>query len=322
MNILVIGCGSIGQRHIRNLISLGMRKICAFDINQNKLKQVGRISSAIETSRNLYSLWKHNPRITIISVPTSLHVKFALEAARRGSHLFIEKPLSHNTRNIDSLLKIIRKQKLIALVGCNMRFYWAINRIKNLLKKNMIKKVVSARIEAGQYLPDWHPWEDYRDMYSARKKLGGGIILDSIHEIDYARWFFGEVTDILGMCGKLSSLKIETEDTAGILLRFKNGPIVNMHLDYVQRIYGRTCKIIGEEGTIYWDFNEHAVKVFLARTKRWEIIEEPKNYQANQMYLDEMRYFMNCVKKRQATFNDITAGLKTLKIALSAKKPF
>jgi predicted dehydrogenase len=156
-------------------------------------------------------------------------------------------------------------------------------------------------------------------MYSAKRNLGGGVVLDTIHEIDYAMWFFGEVAKISSIYGKLSSLEINTEDIAEVLLKFKKGVIANIHMDYIQRCYSRNCKIIGEEGTIFWDFNENCIKLYSARMKKWKTIYKPKNYQMNQMYIDEIKYFLDCVKKKQNTFNDVFDSLKTLKVALAVK---
>ena len=205
------------------------------------------------------------------------------------------------------------------MVACNMRFFWAINKIKDLLKNNVIGRVIFARIETGQYLPDWHPWEDYRQMYSAKRNLGGGVVLDAIHEIDYAVWFFGSVEKNIAMYGKLSNLDIETEDTAEIMLKFKNGPMVNIHMDYVQRSPSRSCKIIGEKGTISWDINDNSIKLCLAKSKRGKIFNGPKNYNINQMYLDEIKHFLICVKNNRETIQDVTQGLGILRVALQAK---
>jgi len=318
--ILVLGCGSIGQRHIRNLLSLNADNILVFDTDQEKLREVKNISLAIETSDNLSLLWKKNPEIAFIAVPTSLHLKYALMAARRGCHLFIEKPLSHNTKGINYFLSIIRKNKLITLVGCNMRFYWAISEIKKLVDKEAIGRIISARIEAGQYLPDWRPGQDYSKSYSARKKLGGGVILDAIHEIDYAQWIFGDIKNVISMYGKLTTLKIDTEDTAEVFLKFTKGPLVNIHMDYIQRFYSRSCKVIGEKGTIKWSFTKHCLQIYLARTKKWKEFLEPKKYNLNQMYVDQIKYFLSCVKRKRKTFNDVFSAFKTLQTTLEVKR--
>ena len=320
MSFIVIGCGSIGKRHIKNLLSLTQEKIYAFDIDSCKLREVNKIDNRLITSNRLEELLATAPKIALICVPSSLHIEYATMAASSGCHLFIEKPLSSNFQGIQNLMKIVKRKKLATMVGCNMRFHWAIKKIKTLLNEKAIGKIVSARIEAGQYLPDWHPWADYRNSYSAKKHLGGGIILDAIHELDYPIWFFGRTTNIVGLWGKLSNLQIDTEDVAEIILKFHNGPIVNIHMDYIQRKYSRSCKIIGEKGTIKWERDEHCVKAYFANIDKWKLFNEQKRYNSNQMFVDELKYFIQCVKKCKKTFNDVEFASKVLKVALAAKK--
>jgi len=319
MKVLVIGCGSIGQRHIRNLLKVGSVEILAFDFDKKRCQQVRRLSPKIKASLILDQLWKENPKIAFITTPTSLHLNYATMAAKRGCHLFIEKPLANEIEGIKTLLTTVKKKKLISLVGCNMRFYWAIAKIKQLLMDNSIGRVISAQIAAGQYLPDWHPEEDYRKTYSAKSELGGGVILDAIHEIDYSIWFFGQVEKIVAMYGKLSSLEIETEDNAEIIAKFKKGPLVNIHVDYLQHPYGRSCKLIGEKGTIDWDISQKKVKLYSAKTKKYKAFLQPRKYDFNWMYLDEIKYFLNCVKRGKNTFNDVFSGFETLATALRVK---
>ena len=319
MRILVIGCGSIGQRHIKNLTDIDAGVISVFDIDKTRLSAVKARVPSVETYDNLFKAFQKIPNVAFITVPTSLHVKYALTAAEKGCHLFIEKPLSHDKKNVKKLLKVIKNKNLITIIGCNMRFYWAIKKIKELLLKNRIGKIISARIEAGQYLPDWHPWEDYRKMYSARKKMGGGVILDGIHEIDYCRWFFGKADRALSMYGKLSNLEIETEDVAEMLLKFNHGPLVSIHVDYVYRDYLRGCSITGEEGTISWDYNEHSVKLYEANRRKLKVFKEPAGYDSNRIYVEEIKYFMQCVKNKVSTFNSVFDAFETLKATLRIK---
>jgi Predicted dehydrogenases and related proteins len=244
LRFLVIGCGSIGKRHIRNLIALNAGEILAFDVQADRRSEV-ECQFGVEAVDNLEDAWERGPDVALITAPTSMHVPLALQAAEQGCHLFIEKPLSDRLEGVDRLLNVVRERDLITLVGCNMRFHPGLVKVKKLLEEGAIGQVVAARVAVGQYLPDWHPWEDYRKTYSARRDLGGGVILDAIHEIDYIRWMLGEVEAVACFAGKLSRLEIETEDTAAILLRFASGSIGEVHLDYVQRAYNRTCHIIG-----------------------------------------------------------------------------
>lgn len=318
MNFLVIGCGSIGKRHIRNLIALQAGNITAYDVMAERCLEV-KEQFGVEIFDSLDEAWTRKPDVVLIAVPTNLHVPLALEAAGHGCHLFIEKPLADRLDGVDSLLDLLKKRNLISLIGCNMRFHPGLKKVKDLLEKTVVGRVVAARVEVGQYLPDWHPWEDYRKSYSARRELGGGIILDAIHEIDYIRWLLGEVEAVACFAGKFSRLEIETEDTAGILLRFSGGAIGEVHLDYVQRTYSRTCRIIGDEGTIHWDYVQGEVRWYVASDNRWQTHPNSPGWEPNQMYLDEMKHLLCCLAGQEKPVLDAFEAKRVLEIALAAK---
>jgi predicted dehydrogenase len=150
--------------------------------------------------------------------------------------------------------------------------------------------------------------------------MGGGITLDGIHELDYIHWLLGEVNKVFCFSGKLSSLEIDTEDTAEILLHFNSGAIAEVHLDYIQRSYARSCQIIGEEGTILWDFNEGQIKLYTSATQNWQIFLQPADYDINRMYLDEMKHFLDCIEGKAQPMQDIRSAKKTLQIAFGARE--
>ncbi|MGH7930330.1 MAG: Gfo/Idh/MocA family protein, partial [Candidatus Binatia bacterium] len=220
---------------------------------------------------------------------------------------------------VEQVIELARRKKLVSLVGCNMRFHPGLVTVKRLLMEQAVGRIIAARVEVGQYLPDWHPWEDYRQNYSARADLGGGVILDAIHELDYIRWLLGEVTGVFCLADKLSRLEIDTEDSAALLLRFQNGAIGEVHLDYIQRTYSRTCQIICEEGTIHWDYTAGQVRWYSARKKQWQCFDNPLGWEANEMYLDEMRHFLNCLARRVMPEQDLVEAARVLSIALAAK---
>jgi predicted dehydrogenase len=314
----VIGCGSIGKRHVRNLRTLGVRDILAYDTQPARRDEAAHLG--VETWDSLAAIWQGRPAVCVITTPTSLHLSLALEAAGRGCHLFIEKPLSNNWRDVEGLLESVRRRQLVTLVGCNMRFHPGLRVVKNLLQDRAVGRVVSARVEVGQYLPDWHPAEDYRTSYSARRDLGGGVVLDAIHEIDYIRWLIGEAAGVTCITGKLSGLEIDTEDTAALLLRFDNGAIGEVHLDYVQRAYSRTCQIIGDEGTIHWDYSEGVVRWYSAHHRRWQIFSNPSDWEPNHMYVEEMKHFRRCLAGEAEPELSVFEAAKVLRIALTAKE--
>ncbi|MCG6538313.1 MAG: Gfo/Idh/MocA family oxidoreductase, partial [Syntrophales bacterium LBB04] len=181
---LVIGCGSIGKRHIGNLISLNEGNIMAFDSIPDRRQEV-KARFNIEVLDNLADAWASHPEVAFITAPTSMHAPLAIMAAEHGCHLFIEKPLSHSLEGLDDLLDVVKKKGVVTLVGCNMRFHPGLKKINSMIEDGSIGKIIAMRVEFGQYLPDWHPLEDYRYGYSARAELGGGIILDAIHDLEH-----------------------------------------------------------------------------------------------------------------------------------------
>ena len=319
LRFLVIGCGSIGKRHIANLIELKAREIIAFDALGDRRREVGSRFS-VEVVDDMGYAWQRKPHVALITVPTNLHVPYALEAAQQGCHLFIEKPLSDCMEGMGQLLESVDKRGLVTLVGCNMRFHPGPRRVKDLIEKGVIGRTLFARLFGGSYLPDWHPWEDYRCGYSAHSSMGGGCILDGIHEIDLARWFLGEVKTVAAMANRISGLELDVEDVASTILQHVGGQHSEVHLDYVQRVRVRGCLIAGAEGSVAWDWTDHRVRWYRADQARWYEERLPPEWSLNQMYADEIAHFVQCVLDERATCNPVSEAAVVNQIALAAKK--
>lgn len=317
-NVLIIGSGSIGQRHAKNLANLGA-KISLYDVNKELLANICRENKYTLINDLDKALEKENYHAALICTPTSIHLKYALCAAEAGCHLFIEKPISDKSEGLPQLLDLIDKKKLLTLVGCNFRFHPGLMKIHSLLSKEIIGKIIYSRAQFGQFLPDWHPWEDYRHTYSAQKKLGGGVILDRIHEIDYMQWLFGEVSEVIAMADHLSHLEIDTEDIAEILLKFTKGSIGSIHLDYIRRTYDASLEIIGETGTIRWNYQNHFIEWYVAAENCWHRIKWEK-IDNNQMYVDEMKHFLKLIEKQEKSICPVREAIKVLEIALAVKE--
>jgi predicted dehydrogenase len=317
LKILVVGYGSIGKRHIKNLrnfqnieiIILTKRKLDNF-LKKEECQIVNSIDDAI----------KEKPDAALITNVTSEHVDIGLKLAKLGIHLFIEKPLSNSFKKINQLEKIVKKEKIISQIGCNLRFHPCIKKIRELIVKEIIGKNFSVIVENGSYLPDWHPYENYKKSYAANEEKGGGVILTNIHEIDYLYWFFGKVKEVTAISGRISKLGIKVEDFSSIILKFNKNIMGEIHFDYFQRPSFRGCKIIGEKGTIIWDFEKNNVIVYNIKKKKWKTHLKLKNYDNNIMYINEIEHFLNCIKQNKNTINDIQEGIKVLKITLGIKK--
>jgi spore coat polysaccharide biosynthesis protein SpsF (cytidylyltransferase family)/predicted dehydrogenase len=319
LRFLVVGCGSIGKRHLQNLKLLSAGELVAYDTREDRREEV-RKQFEIEVLANFEDAMHHLPNIVLVCTPTSRHIEYALRAARAGCHLFIEKPISDTLEGLSELIESISSKNLVCLVGCNFRFHWGLKLVKKLVEQGRIGRLLCARAEFGQYLPDWHPREDYRKGYSANKALGGGIILDAIHEIDYVHWMMGKVDAVSCFAGKQSSLEINTEDTAEVLLRFQSGAIAEIHMDYIQRTYNRSCELIGEEGTITWSLQDNQVRLYSTKDKDWQLCAQNAPYEINEMYLAEMEHFLRCIRREELPLLDAREAKDSLEIALAAKE--
>lgn len=318
MKFLVIGCGSIGKRHIQNLQSLGVSNLIAIDTQDNRRREV-EARFNIKTFPDLYAALSHGADVAIICTPNKHHITNAIQAAKFGCHLFVEKPLSDSLADLDKLADEIEKRRLKSFVGCNFRFDPGMIYTKQLIDKRITGRIISVRSQFGQYLPDWHPWEDYRKTYSARNDLGGGVLLDRIHEINYLRWLLGEFEEVYALIGHLSQLEIDTEDVSEILVRFCSGAFGSIHLDYIRPIYDCSLEIVGEKGIIQWSFQDHRVRWYLAEEKTWQS-KQWSDYDNNQMYLDEMANFIRILHGEKCSENDVNEGIKDLQIIIAAKK--
>lgn len=314
IKIITIGFGSIGQRHYKNLVSLGYKNIDVYDPADSQFKD-----KKIKRLLNLTSNALRQYEIAFICSPNSLHLSTAIKCAQAGCHLFIEKPLSHSLEGVDDLGKICQKNKLTVMVGHNMRFHPCLQFIKKYLDKNKLGKIYNINHEFGYYLPYWRPGQDYRKNYAAKKATGGGIILDDIHEFDLLFWLnnFAKITEAKFVYDKTSDLEITTEDNCLAIFKFSNKVLGLVKCDYLQKKYTRGCKIVGEKGNLEWDFNENVV--WLQTKDKSKKIFEAKNFDFNQTYINEIVYFIKCVEARKSTFNDIKIAASILKYCVNKK---
>ena len=317
---MIVGLGSIGKRHLRNILAIENTKKLEIIIYSKQTKSYLSNHKNIKIFDTLDKCLLEKPDVGFITNETVHHIPIAIKLAKVGLDLFIEKPLSNKISNVKTFSKIVETKKLITLVGCNLRFHRCINEIKNLIDQKVIGDIISVKVECGTYLPDWHPNENYSKSYASRDDLGGGVVLTCIHELDYLFWFFGETQEVFSMTGKYSNLKITASDLSAIILKFKNNIIAEVHLDYFQKPEARSCKLIGTKGTITWDSLSNEVKIYDFKKSKWKSKLKIKKYDKNEMYVKELEYFIQCINKKKKTINDISQGEYVLKIALGIIK--
>jgi predicted dehydrogenase len=317
MKIMIAGFGSIGRRHFHNLLELGERDILFYRTRRSTLPDNETADFPVET--DLQAALAHRPQAVIISNPTALHLQVALPAARAGCHLMVEKPVSNTLEGLAELQSALNETGASLLVGYHFRFHPGLQRIKEILGSNEIGRPLSVRVHWGEYLPAWHPWEDHRQGYSARKELGGGVILTLSHPLDYLRWLFGEVEALWAFCGNLNDLELDVEDTAEIGLRFKDNLLGSLHLDYNQRPASHWLEIVGALGTLRWDNSNGAVTQFDPTTAEWRAYPPPGEFERNQLFLSEMRHFLDVCRGEARPVCSLEDGIQALRLALAAQ---
>jgi predicted dehydrogenase len=334
MKVLLAGLGSIGQRHARNLKELLGEDVQLLAYRVRRLRHIITPDLGIEPDgdvearygfsvfTNLDDALAEKPDAVFVTNPNSLHMPVALAAADAGCHLFIEKPLSHDFTGVPELIDLIERKRLVCLVGYQLRFHPGLRFVQSCLATNAIGNVLAARLEFGEHLPSWHPYEDYRQMHVSRRDLGGGVILSQIHDLDYAYALFGLPRRVFASGGHLSSLELDVEDTASILMEcVVDGRTIPVHLqqDCVQRPPRRTCEVIGDGGKIVLDFNAPTVEVFddsgrLAQARSFE------TFQRNQLFLDQLRHFLACLRGDEPPVVGVRDGAQSLRMALAARE--
>ena len=315
MRLLVLGTGSIGQRHCRNLVALG-QEVLAWDAEPARLREAAAITG-VSPAASLDEALAGTPDAALICTPPASHVELARRALAAGAHLFVEKPIAHASAEVPALLAEAARRARLLAVGLNLRFLPSLRRVKALLDDGRVGRVLGARAEFGSYLPDWRPGRDYRDNYAVRAALGGGILLDAIHEFDYLGWLLGEAAEVFCAASHVSDLAGDTEDLTETTLRFASGVLAQVHLDYLQRAYRRNLQVIGEAGVIGWDYPTHAVTLHVPGAPPETI--PVADGDPNLMYREEIRHFLRCIEGGGRPLVDGQDALRSLRVVEAAK---
>ena len=321
MKVTVFGSGSIGLRHLTNLIKLKkelkINSIYSYD-TKNKINFLGKGKDFVFT-QNL-KLAAKNCDVAFICVPTHLHNQTIRKILKYTKcHFYIEKPLSSEIKNCLETLNKIKKIKKKVGVGYMLVNHPIILKVQSLIKQKTIGKIIFAKAECGFYLPNWHPWEDYRKFYMAHKNQGGGVLLDTSHEINYLQRLFGKVKSIQGIVGKFSNLEITSDDLTLSILKFKkNNVIGHVHLDLLQFEKSRSFKIIGTKGIIEGSLTTNEIKIF-ENNKKKRIVKK-LNYDFNNIYTTQLRQFWALIKNKKSNLCTGDEAYHTMQIIEGIRK--
>jgi len=328
MRFLIAGLGSIGRRHFRNLIALGEKDIVLLRTRKSTLPDDELAGYPVEIDLN-EALRKHKPDAVIVANPTSMHLDIAIPAAGAGCHILLEKPVSHSLARLDVLQKTAENSGSKILVGFQFRYHPTLRKARELIQANAVGKILTVHAHWGEYLPQWHPWEDYRQSYAARADLGGGVIVTLTHPLDYLRYLLGEVESLWSFNGHNSPLEVDVEDLAEIVLKFANGAVGGVHVNYFQRPPVHRLEIVGTNGTLRWD-NADGILHFHRMPASFgsfsdqppaPIIESfppPEGFERNQLFVAQTRHFFKVVRGESEPVCGLQDGVMALRLALAA----
>jgi len=319
--ILIVGLGSMGKVHLRLARELlPNANICV--LRHHECKESLEYANACFSS--LEEALVFAPQVAVIANPSTFHMQVAIPLAQVGAHLLVEKPLSVSSTNVEKLISTINSKGTVLAIGYNLRFLPSLKLFRDHLKnRELIGKIYSVRCETGQYLPSWRNNTDYRNGVSARHKLGGGVLLELSHEIDYIRWIFGEIDWISAVLVKQSDLEIDVEDSAHLILGIKENSenskfIANINLDFIRHDTTRLCTVIGEKGSLRWNGITRVVEHYKVNSKKWEILFKDESQQYDSYRL-EWQHFLSCINNKAKPLITGEDGFKVIQIIEAAR---
>jgi predicted dehydrogenase len=315
--ILIVGLGSIGARHLR------LARELYPDADIRVLRHSGFADTpelADACVSDMAAALAFRPDVAVIANPAPFHVASALPLAEAGVHLMIEKPIAADSAGLDELLEVISRRQIVAMVGYNLRQLPSLQVFREKIASGLIGRVRSVRAEIGQFLPSWRPGSDYRKGVSAQSALGGGVLLELSHEIDYLSWIFGRAGWVQATLSRQSDLEIDVEDSAHLVLGLgETGLTARLDLDFIRHDTSRQCFAIGERGTLRWDGMVGAVDLYSAETKEWQNICSLPS-QRDDAYLAEWRHLAECIAGGSTPLVSAADAVATLEVIDAARR--
>ena len=318
----MVGLGSIGVRHLNNLHTLGIRELAAVR-TRNLPPPAEIIPKDIAIFQDIDLALSQKFDLVVVANPTSLHLETLIKALRTGSHVYVEKPIAHEKRQLPELTRYITGYPTLngpkVLVGCQLRMHPGLQKIEEWIKQDKLGKIYSVQVDLGEYLPDWHPWEDYRQSYAARADQGGGVILTLIHELDYLHWLFGKPKSVFAIGGHRTSLEVTAEDTALITFETERNICVQLRMDYWRKPPVRHMNIVAEKGIVDWDYPARLTTL----NQNGRIVDEielPPTWDRNELFLAMMKEFIEALPRESTPRVTLRDGIDVLNTALAAKK--
>lgn len=303
-HILVLGSGSVGKRHARNLSSLGCDISC-FDPREDRIKELAEETPVKAASTDLNEAFSiRGLDGVVVASPTAFHPKQTIRALESGLPVLLEKPSAKTLAETQAMLTAVAKAGVPVLLGYTWRWWPPLSRVRELLDSGRIGRILHVQFHMSAHLADWHPWEPYQEFFMASTEQGGGALLDESHWIDLMLCYFGKPESVYGQVEKISDLEIETDDNVDIIAKYSDGKRVTIHLDLYGRPHEKFIRFVGNKGTILWTVNPNRISVCTDAEHNWE----HENF-----VCDRNEMFTNVAEDFLAVIGGITGGICNLR---------
>jgi len=314
--VALVGLGSIGRRHLR-LLKAMRPEIEVILVRSGHGRSWPEESLSKESVSSIVEAIAKDIDAVIISSPAPYHVQQAIQFLKAGIPLLIEKPLSHNMDDIQELKDLSDRIRVPILVGYVLRHSSDLNYFCERVSENSVGRMIGAKIDCGSYLPDWRPEQDYRMTASAREDLGGGVLLELSHELDYANWLFGPFQNVEATLLNSGTLDIDVEDTADLILTSEFGLTISIHLDYCRPDAIRQCTLEGSEGRLAWDGIAHSVRL---EHESGESGFWPFTIERDAMFREQLRHFLSCIEEGNLPKVTLHDGIAVMTLIEAARR--
>jgi predicted dehydrogenase len=310
---LLVGYGSIGRRHLRNLHDLGVHDWAVVHTGAGTLPF--EPPCPVRTYRDLdAALLAERPHFAVIANPTALHLPSAIACTRRGCDLLLEKPVSHALDGIEDLTDEVARQAARVLVGYQFRFDPGLHRVGALLHRGSLGRPLEAQVTWSEHLPDWHPWEDWRAGYAARRELGGGVHHTLSHPFDYLRMLLGDVRELTSTLVEHGPLELDVAEAVDATLRFDSGASASVHLDYWGHPDTHRAEFVCTNGAVRWDALRGELRVRDTPDAAWRCEPVPGLDARDALFVAEARHFIDVVTRRSEPVCTLDDGIQATRI--------
>ena len=323
LKILVVGLGSMGKRRIRNLLKLQYDNIIGYDMSESRRSEVQK-NYLITVASSITDCLKQKPNVMIISTPPDKHLKYAKIAIKNNIHFFTEVNLLSN--HVEKIIQYSQGSLITASPSYTMHFHPIVKELKKLLQKKIVGKPLIVQHHSGQYLPNWHPWENYRNFFVSKRNTGGAKELMQV-ELLWLTHIFGDIGSVSGNVKKISKLDVDIDDVYQTLVKFRNGILCTMTVDVLSIPSFRETKIVCDRGTIVCNFNEGLIKIYKGNKANKKILkmgQVAKGYvkgtPPETLYEEELQNFFKAIKQQKNYSYTFRDELKLLRVLDSIKE--